>query len=153
MLLAIIFPCPQWQLGQFRMGECREGSPIWKLTPFLRPSQERKWRRTVWRGRFTLFFLCVFIHGMGHFIRHLVNENRTGAEMCPANVSGITTWDARISYWSICFFVSNFSPSSLKWRLKGSNGGTAVRIYRLLPLWPGCARISEATLYVGLVCC
>ena len=75
---------------------------------------------------FILFYL--FIHGMGHFIRHLGNENRTGAEMCPANVSGIATGDAPISYWSICFFVSNISPSSLKWRLKGSNGGTVVRI-------------------------
>ena len=44
----------------------------------------------VWRGRFIFFF-----------IRYLRNENGTGAEMGPAIVSGIVTWDPLISYWPI----------------------------------------------------
>ena len=35
------------------------------------------------------------------FIRYLRNENGTGAELGPAIVSGIVTWDALISYWPI----------------------------------------------------
>ena len=61
----------------------------------------------------------------------------------PTIVSGIVTWDAPISYWLIFFSVSSNSTRSLcdlrklarpsflsflKWPLKGSNGGTVVRV-------------------------
>ena len=34
-------------------------------------------------------------------IRHFRNAKRTGAEMCPAIVSGIVTGDAPVSYWPV----------------------------------------------------
>ena len=34
-------------------------------------------------------------------IRHSRNEKATGAEMCPAVVSGIVTLDTPVSYWKI----------------------------------------------------
>ena len=36
-------------------------------------------------------------------IRHLRNERRTWAHMCPAIVLGIVTRDTPVSYWPICF--------------------------------------------------
>ena len=39
---------------------------------------------------------------------------RTGAEICPAVVSGIVTGDAPVSYWSIFFPVPSNSLRSLR---------------------------------------
>ena len=44
---------------------------------------------------------------------HLINEKGTGAEMCPAIVSGIVTGNTKVSYWSVFVPVSSNNPRSL----------------------------------------
>ena len=46
-------------------------------------------------------------------IRHFRDEKETGAEMCPAIVSGIVTGVAPVSYWPIFFRFPSNSPRSL----------------------------------------
>ena len=46
-------------------------------------------------------------------IRHFRNEKETGAEICPAIVSGIATGDASFSYWSIFAFTPVTVPEVL----------------------------------------
>ena len=50
---------------------------------------------------------------MAHEICHFITERGTGAEICPAIVSGIVTGDAAISYWPIFSLVLRDSPTSL----------------------------------------
>ena len=49
---------------------------------------------------------------MAHEICHFITEKGTGAEICPAIVSGIVTGDAAISYWAIFSLVPSDSPRS-----------------------------------------
>ena len=44
---------------------------------------------------------------------HLINEKGTGAEMCPAIVSGIVTGNTKVSYWSVFVPASSNNPRSL----------------------------------------
>ena len=44
---------------------------------------------------------------------HLINEKVTGAEMCPAIVSGIVTANTKVSNWSVFVPGSSNSPRSL----------------------------------------
>ena len=44
---------------------------------------------------------------------HLRNDRETGAEMCPAIVSGIVTRDGLVTYWPVFFPVLSKSPRIL----------------------------------------
>ena len=66
---------------------------------------------------------------------HLINEKLTGAEMCPAIVSGIVTGNTKVSHWSVFVPGSSNSPRSLCEKIT-------------LPSFPLRSRIESEDLFV-----
>ena len=65
----------------------------------------------VWYIHLSLLFLCSIVCPT---IIHLFgNKKRTGAEMCPAVVSGIITGDVPVSYWPVFFSLSLVTVSEV----------------------------------------
>ena len=75
--------------------------PFSNSFPDLNPSC----RRSLSQNRVTGHF---YISEAGTCIRHFRNEKGSGAEMCPAIVSGIVTGNSPVSSWLLANF--QFSP-------------------------------------------